>query len=155
MRLDIGDVVWHEVSFKPLEPDGSRPDQPWFIGSNDYHPFHGTEYIVLGMTTNPRAERLRVQHSDWTEGGISTTGFISPWFAITLKHADITHRIGAVHDSLVTKVIDELLSRLGPNQAPATTNTDTKYRYTVELCVRSTSYHQSLTRNTDLLKRPS
>lgn len=114
MRLATGDVVWHEAPFKPPQSDGSRPDRPWLIVSNDNHPFHGTEYIVLGMTTNPRAEGLRVQQSDWTDGGTSRTSFISPWFAMTLKHADITHRIGAIHDSLVNNAINKLSNRLGP-----------------------------------------
>lgn len=114
MRLATGDVVWHEAPFKRPQPDGSRPDRPWLIVSNDNHPFQGTEYIVLGMTTNPRAEGLRVHQSDWRDGGTSETSYISPWFAMTLKHADITYRIGAVQDSLVNNAINELSSRLGP-----------------------------------------
>ena len=115
MRLATGDVVWHEAPFKRPQPDGSRPDRPWLIISNDNHPFQGTEYIVLGMTTNPRAEGLRVQQADWRNGGTSTTSYISPWFAMTLKHADISYRIGTLQNSLVNNAVDELAARLGPD----------------------------------------
>jgi mRNA-degrading endonuclease toxin of MazEF toxin-antitoxin module len=64
MSLDTGDVVWHEAPFKSPRPDGSQPDRPWLVVSNDSHPFHGREYIVLGMTTNPRSEGLRVRAAD-------------------------------------------------------------------------------------------
>lgn len=89
MSLDTGDVVWHETPFKTPRPDGTKPGRPWLIVSNDSHPFHGTEYIVLGMTTTQRSRAIRVKQSDWREGGTSKTSFISPWFVMTLKHADI------------------------------------------------------------------
>lgn len=114
MSLDTGDVVWHEAPFKNPRSDGSQPDRPWLIISNDDHPFHGDEYIVLGMTTNPRSQGVRVQNADWRSGGTPKTSFVSPWFAMTLKHADIEYRIGAIEHSLVNRAVDDLSSRLGP-----------------------------------------
>lgn len=114
MSLDTGDVVWYEALFKP-QSDGSRPDRPWLI-SNDTHPFHGTEYIVLRMTTNPRSEGLRIHDEDWLDGGTSKTSYVSPWFAMTLKHADITYRLGTIKDSLITTAVTDLTERLGPLQ---------------------------------------
>lgn len=114
MTLETGTAVWHEAPFKPSQADGSPPNRPWLIVSNDNHPFQGSEYIVLGMTTNPRSEGIRVQDDDWIGGGTPKTSFISPWFAMTLKHAEITHRIGALHESLVTAAITDLTDRLGP-----------------------------------------
>lgn len=114
MSLDTGTVVWHEAPFKTPRSDGSQPDRPWLVVSNDDHPFHGTEYIVLGMTTNPRSEGIQVQRSDWVDGGTTKPSFVSPWFAMTLKHADIDYRIGALEASLVSRAVADLTSRLGP-----------------------------------------
>lgn len=114
MRLGTGDVVWHEAPFKKPTPSGGRPSRPWLIVSNDNHPFQGSECIVLGMTTNPRAEGIRVQQSDWRDSGTTKISFVSPWFAMTLKYSDITHRLGKVKESIVNDAIDDLWSRLGP-----------------------------------------
>lgn len=114
MRLETGDVVWHEAPFKRPQPNERCPDRPWLIISNDSHPFQGTEYVVLGMTTNPRSEGIRIQETDWINGGTAETSFISPWFAMTLKHADITHRIGILREPFVTAAITDLTDRLGP-----------------------------------------
>lgn len=122
MSLDTGDVVWHEAPFKTPTSGGSQPDRPWLIISNDNHPFHGNEYIVLGMTTNPRSQGIRVQQTDWSKGGTPKTSFISPWFAMTLKHSDINYRIGTVQDSLVTTAINDLSSRLGPQTGSTSAN---------------------------------
>lgn len=114
MSLDTCDVVWHKAPFKLPQPDGTKPDRPWLIVSNNNHPFHGTEYLVLGMTTNPRGGGIEVGKSDCVKGGTSKTSYISPWFAMTLKHTDISHHIGSISDSLVTEAINDLTYRLGP-----------------------------------------
>ena len=113
MSLDTGTVVWHEAPFKTPRPDGSQPDRPWLVVSNDNHPFQGTEYVVLGMTTNPRAQGVQVHGSDWIDGGTTKPSFVSPWFVMTLKHADIGYRIGALEASIARSTIDDLSSRLG------------------------------------------
>ena len=114
MNLGRGTIVWHEAPFKASQSDGSPPNRPWLIVSNDNHPFQGSEYIVLGMTTNPRSEGIRVQDDDWVDGGTSKTSFISPWFAMTLKHADISYRIGTLQEPVVTAAVTDLTDRLGP-----------------------------------------
>ena len=37
MSFDTGTVVWHEAPFKTSQPDGSQPDRPWLVVSNDDH----------------------------------------------------------------------------------------------------------------------
>lgn len=114
MTLDTCDVVWHEAPFKLPRPDGTNPDRPWLIVSNANHPFHGTEYTVLGMTTNSRSDGIEIDESDWEDGGTPKTSYISPWFAMTLKHDDITYRIGSLNEAVVTQAINDLAFRLGP-----------------------------------------
>lgn len=65
------------------------------------------------MTTNPRSEGIRIQKTDWIDGGTTETSFISPWFAMTLKHADITHRIGTLREPLLTTAVTDFTDRLG------------------------------------------
>ena len=114
MSLDAGTVVWQEAWFKTSRSDGSQPDRPWLVVSNDDHPFHGTEYVVLGMTTNPRSEGIQVRQSGWVSGGTTKPSFVSPWFSMTLKRADVDYRIGALEASLVRRAVADLTSRLGP-----------------------------------------
>jgi len=45
--------------------------------------------------------------------GDAMASFVSPWFVMTLKHADIGYRIGALEASIARSTIDDLSSRLG------------------------------------------
>lgn len=115
MKLATGDVVWHRAPFKD-RADGSPP-RPWLVVSNQRHPFHGSEYVGLGMTTTERTRAIPVERGDWIDGGLEKPGFVSPWFAMTLKHADITHRIGAVEMAVVDDAVEDLVECLGSSRS--------------------------------------
>jgi hypothetical protein len=42
--FERGHVVWHPALFK-------ETGRPYLVLSDDAHPFHGTEYLVAGLTT--------------------------------------------------------------------------------------------------------
>lgn len=105
MTLSPGAVVWHEAPFEGQD-NGESLDRPWLLVSN--HPFHGNEYVGLGMTTTERNRAISVGRADWVDGGIRRTGYVSPWFAMTLKADDVTHRVGALEPD----VVDEAVARL-------------------------------------------
>ena len=66
------------------------------------------------MTTNPRSEGIEIDDSAWVDGGTPKTSYISPWYVMTLKHADISYRVGSLVESLVTQAINDLSYRIGP-----------------------------------------
>lgn len=58
-----GDVVWAPTYFKTR-----TIERPYLVVSTEAHPFHGEEYVALGITTRDRAEALSLD-GEWTKGG--------------------------------------------------------------------------------------
>lgn len=86
-----GDIVWHPTPFKQ-----TPKERPFLILSDDSHPFHGSEYAVVGLTRTNRPPAIKPQNSDWRVGNPETDSFISPWYVFTIKHADIKRPKGAL-----------------------------------------------------------
>ena len=104
--FDRGHVVWHDGFFR-----GSR--RPWFVLSDDRHPFYGEEYVVMGITTTARASAVELGEMDWAVGGLPRTSYVSPWFLTTLKHAEIDCGVGRVAAATVETVVDEVVGYIG------------------------------------------
>lgn len=99
--FDRGHVVWHDGLFR-----GS--DRPWLVVSDDTHPFHGEEYLVVGITTTRRDEAIELTNQDWRVGGLPDQSYVSPWFVTTIKHASISRGVGALEDELVDDIIADV-----------------------------------------------
>lgn len=79
--------------------------RPWFVLSDDGHPFHGEEYVVAGITTTDRADAIRIEEDAWNIGSLPRTSYVSPWFLTTVKHADVHRGVGAVDQSTVESIL--------------------------------------------------
>lgn len=101
--FDQGHVVWHDGLFR----DSGRP---WFVLSDDRHPFHGEEYLVAGITTTRRARALELDQNAWLVGSLPGTSYVSPWFLTTLNHSAIDRGVGMVTDETVESVVEETIS---------------------------------------------
>ncbi|MDZ7687935.1 MAG: hypothetical protein U5J64_04285 [Halobacteriales archaeon] len=99
--FERGHVVWHPSLFK----DGGRP---YLILSDGSHPFHGKEYIVVGVTTTEREEAVVLTQDNWKVGGLPKKSYVSPWFVATLKHAGIDRGVGALSEDVIEEVGEEV-----------------------------------------------
>jgi len=97
--FERGHVVWHPALFK----DTGRP---FLVLSGDTHPFHGTEYLVAGLTTTERPPAIPVPTDAWLTGGLSKASYVSPWFLTTLKHETIERGVGSLISDIVGDVVD-------------------------------------------------
>jgi len=104
--FDRGHVVWHPGLFR----NGGRP---WFVVSDDRHPFHGQEYIVAGITTTDRSEAIELTADSWSVGGLPKTSYVSPWFLTTLKHPTIDRGVGMVTAETVETVVGDVADYVG------------------------------------------
>ena len=94
-----GDVVWHPAPFK------RRPkERPFLILSDTSHPFHGTEYAVVGLTRTNRPPAVELRKNAWDVGDPGEGSYASPWYVFTIKHANIDRPKGA----LTTVATDEV-----------------------------------------------
>lgn len=103
-----GDVVRHPAPFK------NPPTHRYFlILSDDSHPFHGTEYAVVALTSKQRSEAIEIADDDWLFGGPPGDSYASPWYVFTIKHSDISNPQGSVTESMADTVANEVCSYLG------------------------------------------
>lgn len=96
-----GHVVWHDGLFR-----GSG--RPWLVVSSDDHPFHGEEYIVVGITTSDRPGETELTEDAWLVGGLPRSSYVAPWFLTTLKHADIDRGVGELTEETTKSVLDDV-----------------------------------------------
>jgi len=96
--FDRGHVIWHDGLFNA---DG----RPWLVVSDDRHPFHGEEYLVVGVTTTERENAVQLTGEEWKIGGLPRTSYVSPWFLTTLKHADVSQGVGMIAETTVETVL--------------------------------------------------
>jgi PemK-like protein. len=94
-----GDIVWHGGLFRTSA-------RPWFVLSNDDHPFHGEDYLVAGVTTTEREQAIELTAESWAVGGLPETSYVSPWFLTTLKHTAIEQGVGTVTDEVCATALD-------------------------------------------------
>lgn len=101
-----GDVVWHPAPFR----DGGRP---YVVLSDDSHPFYGEEYIVVGVTTTARERAVALTPETWAEGGPPRQSWASPWYLLTVKHANITDCLGRLTPATTDRIATTLTNLVG------------------------------------------
>ena len=103
-----GDVVWHPAPFK--EPPRERP---FPILSDDSHPFHGSEYAVVGLTRTDRPPAIELTASSWAPGDPGGESDASPWSVFTIKHADVIRPKGALTGQVTHDVAAAVAQMVG------------------------------------------
>lgn len=103
-----GDVVWHPAPSK--EPPRERP---FLILSDDSHPFHGSEYAVVGLTRTDRPPAVELTPSSWTAGDPGGKSYASPWYVFTIKHADVIRPKGVLTDEVTADVATAVAAMVG------------------------------------------
>jgi len=106
--FDRGAVVWHPAPFK-------RPpkERPFLVLSGASHPFHGSEYAVVGLTRTSRPPAVELGSDDWEVGDPGSDSYASPWYVFTIKHADINRPKGAITQDATGRVATAVGAMLG------------------------------------------
>ena len=114
-RLRRGDVIWvnDPFGFDTDNEADSATDHPYVIISTDAHPFHGTEYIAMLITTTERDEAVGVSDGDWKHGSLSKPSYISPWTVVTVKDADLFGYQGQIDAAVVDTAVQRLPPYIG------------------------------------------
>jgi len=71
------DVVWHPTPFK--QPPKERP---FLILSDSSHPFHGSEYAVVGLTRTNRPPAIELDRAAWDVGDLGGDSYASPLYGL-------------------------------------------------------------------------
>jgi len=88
------------------DPFGNNPKRPYLIVSNDWHPFHGEEYLAATITTTERAEAIELTDERIERGRLPRTSYVSPWSILTLKEWMITKQPASATARTVNEVRD-------------------------------------------------
>lgn len=108
MTYGRGDVVYGADPFK-----GEDYSRPWVIINNDAHPFHGDQYIVIGLTTKTwHDDLLSIDDEAWLDGGTPEPSKIIPWSVETLEHPDVDFWQGRLAVSVIDEAVDRLVGYL-------------------------------------------
>jgi hypothetical protein len=100
-----GDVVRTPAYFKTR-----TTERPYLVVSTDAHPFHGGEYVALGITTRDRTEALSLD-GEWVKGGTPEPSYLNPWSLVTIKHASISGGQGRLREEFVERAVGLTASR--------------------------------------------
>jgi mRNA-degrading endonuclease toxin of MazEF toxin-antitoxin module len=97
MSFDRCDVVYGADPFK-----GEDYARPWLVISNETHPFHGEQYVVLALTTRTWHDGLvEIADDEWIEGGTPRSSRVVPWSVETLDHGEVDHWQGTLESPVV------------------------------------------------------
>ncbi|MFC7041599.1 type II toxin-antitoxin system PemK/MazF family toxin [Halonotius sp. GCM10025705] len=114
-RIRRGDVVWVDdpFGFDASEVTDDPDDHPYVIISTDAHPFHGTEYLAMLMTTTKRTEAISVKETGWEYGSLSKPSYISPWTVVTVKDSALFGYQGQLEPTVVDTAVEQLPPYVG------------------------------------------
>ncbi|MEF8863960.1 MAG: hypothetical protein V5A40_19760 [Haloarculaceae archaeon] len=72
-----GDVVWYPTPFK--QPPKERP---FLILGDASHPFHGSEYAVVGLARTNRPPAIELDRAAWVLGDLGGDSYASPLYGL-------------------------------------------------------------------------
>ena len=103
-----GDVVWHPAPFK-----SGPAERPFLILSGPSHPFHGSEYAVVGLTRTERSGAIALDRAAWEMGDPGEESYASPWYLFTLKDDNIIRPKGSLTSAATQNVAAAAASLIG------------------------------------------
>jgi len=114
-RIRRGDVVWvtDPFGFAADEEATDTGEHPYVIISTEAHPFHGTEYLAMLITTTSRSEAVEIADDAWIYGSLSKGSYISPWTVVTVKDSELRSYQGQLETSVVDTAVEQLPPYVG------------------------------------------
>lgn len=103
MAYQRGDIVRASAPFS-----ASSSWRPWLLISNTTHPFAGSEYVAVLVTTSARPEAIELEDQHFTAGGLPKQSYVNPWNPITLKDDAIQRRQATVTAAVAEEASQEL-----------------------------------------------
>lgn len=87
------------------DPFGNTPRRPYLVVSDSDHPFAGTQYVALGITTKDYPDSLPLADA-FERGGLNRESFVSPWAVVSLRDVDraVAHASADLVDSAVRRL---------------------------------------------------
>lgn len=95
------------------DPFGASGERPYVIISDARHPFHGTEYIALVITSTERDRAIPLDEAAYEEGSLPQQSYISPWNPMTLKDWMIIKHVATLTDTVVNDAVARLNTYIG------------------------------------------
>jgi len=81
------------------DPYGNTPRRPYLVLSDETHPFAGSQYIAVGITTKEYAPSLPLDGA-FVRGTLREPSFVSPWAVVSLRAADIDRAVAMVEQTI-------------------------------------------------------
>lgn len=92
--------------------DGRRPV---LIVSNPARPYQGKQYTVAIISKTERAEAVRLESDDLTEGSINVyPSFVNPWSVHEFEHSEVDRRVAQVSEEVISDVAEGVARYVEP-----------------------------------------
>jgi len=103
MRYERGEVV------VAADPFGSAPRRPYVIVNDDSHPFAGTQYIALGISTKEYDKSIPLAGA-FIGGELHRESFVSPWAVVSLRAEHIERAVARLSLKLTNDAVQQMVA---------------------------------------------
>jgi mRNA-degrading endonuclease toxin of MazEF toxin-antitoxin module len=87
---------------------GGNNRRPFAVISNENHPFHEEECLVVLITTTEREEAIPLPEEKFRKGKLPRESYASPWTVTTLKNTAIQEKLGELEIETVKEIIKDI-----------------------------------------------
>ncbi|PSQ01267.1 hypothetical protein BRC92_11015 [Halobacteriales archaeon QS_4_69_31] len=84
------------------DPLGNTPRRPYLILSDQSHPFAGSQYIAVGITTTEYDESIPLADS-FVRGSLDRESLVSPWAVVSVLDDHIERAVAHVSESVTER----------------------------------------------------
>lgn len=85
------------------DPFGSTPRRPYLVLSDETHPFAGSQYIAVGITTKEYDASVALAGT-FVRGELERDSFASPWAVVSLLDSNIDRVVARISESVAETV---------------------------------------------------
>lgn len=94
-----------------VDPFGRTPRRPYVIASTEGHPFHGEQFVALGITTTAFPAAIDIDDA-YATGSLSRRSYIAPWAVVSLRDSTIDRAVARLESDRVDTAVDRLFDYL-------------------------------------------
>lgn len=87
--------------------------RPYLCVSDESHPFSDEEALYVAITTTERAVAIPLLQHDFVTGGLPRESYANPWTVASIRHADISERLGQLTEEATDSIAEDVAGYIG------------------------------------------
>ncbi|MEF8825355.1 MAG: hypothetical protein V5A27_03295 [Halapricum sp.] len=87
--------------------------RPYLCVSDESHPFSDEEALYVTITTTERPVAVPLLQHDFVTGGLPRASYANPWTVASIRHADISERLGQLTEEATDSIAENVGGYIG------------------------------------------